>query len=367
MIDGFGEGAAMLTRMHHCIADGIALARVMLSLTDGSHDDVDDRTANGDQDRSHGLLGGVVASAARVAGAIGSATVQQVEMMALSPDHMARVAGKVSRDATTALRLLVTPADAATALKGDPGVSRRVAWTKPLPLPQIKAIGYDHKATVNDVLLAAMSGALRHYLHEHDSPVREIQAMVPFNLRPLDEPLPLRLGNKFGLVFLPLPVGTSGAYRRLVEVHRRMQEIKSGRDAPVSYGLLSLTGLTPEPVERRVIDLFTAKGTAVMTNVPGPHEPVYMAGTQVRSVLVWAPTSGHIGMSVSIFSYWNEVTIGLMVDAALIPDPDEIIEQVERELDVLAKLPAERDTYPRRGWQPSARTARSKTQERAHA
>ena len=117
-----------------------------------------------------------------------------------------------------------------------------------------------------------------------------------------------------------------------------MQEIKDGRDGPVSYGLLSLTGLTPEPVERRIVDMFSGKGTAVMTNVPGPREPVYLAGTPVRTVLVWAPTSGHIGMSVSIFSYRGEVTVGLMVDAALIPDPGQIVTQLEQELKVLSKL-----------------------------
>jgi diacylglycerol O-acyltransferase len=161
---------------------------------------------------------------------------------------------------------------------------------------------------------------------------------VPFNLRPLDQPVPRELGNKFGLVMLPLPVGTSGSYRRLTEVHRRMQEIKSGRDGPVSYALLGAMGMSPEPVERRIVDLFSAKGTAVMTNVPGPRAPVYLAGTPVRAVLVWAPTSGHIGMSVSIFSYRGEVTVGLMVDAALIPDPGEIVRQLEQELRTLGKL-----------------------------
>jgi diacylglycerol O-acyltransferase / wax synthase len=172
--------------------------------------------------------------------------------------------------------------------------------------------------------------------------VAEIQAMVPFNLRPLDEPVPRQLGNKFGLVFLPLPVGTSGSYRRLVEVHRRMQEIKGSRDGAVSYGLLSAMGFTPEPVERRIVDLFSAKGTAVMTNVPGPSEPVYLAGTPVRASLFWAPTSGHIGMSVSIFSYRGEVTVGLMVDAALVPDPGEIVKQLKRELTALGGLASPR-------------------------
>jgi hypothetical protein len=84
--------------------------------------------------------------------------------------------------------------------------------------------------------------------------------------------------------------------------------------------------------------MFSAKGTAVMTNVPGPRERVYFAGSRVSTVLVWAPTSGHIGMSVSIFSYQGEVTVGLMVDAALVPDPDRIVAELERELDALARL-----------------------------
>ena len=211
-----------------------------------------------------------------------------------------------------------------------------------MSLRRIKQIAHAHEATVNDVLLAAVSGGLRHYLQDRGSPVTEIQAMVPFNLRPLDQPIPRQLGNKFGLVFLPLPVGVSGSYRRLVEVHRRMHELKRSRDGAMSYALLSVTGLAPEPVERRVIDLFTAKGTAVMTNVPGPGATVYLAGAPIRTVLVWAPTSGHIGMSVSIFSYRGEVTIGLMVDAALIPDPDRIVTQLRRELRALGRLTPQR-------------------------
>ena len=74
-----------------------------------------------------------------------------------------------------------------------------------------------------------------------------------------------------------------------------------------------------------------------MTNVPGPKKPVYLAGTPVRTVLFWAPTSGHIGMSVSIFSYRGDVTVGLMVDATLIPDPELIVTQLERELRALGR------------------------------
>jgi diacylglycerol O-acyltransferase / wax synthase len=306
LVDGFGDGAAIITRMHHCIADGIALAQVMLSLTDSASDAGPDPTADRPPAAPGGRLTGLTRPAIRILGgaahvALGAG--RQGAQLISSPSHAASLAGAISRDAATTLRLLLTPADAATAIKGDPGVSRRVAWSSPLSLQEIKRVAHTHDATVNDVLLAAVSGALRHYLQDHDSSVAEIQAMVPFNLRDLDQPVPRELGNKFGLVFLPLPVGTSGSYRRLVNVHRRMQEIKNGRDGAVSYGVLSLTGRTPAPVERRIIDMFSAKGTAVITNVPGPRDPVYLAGTPIRTVLFWAPTSGHIGMSVSIFSY----------------------------------------------------------------
>jgi WS/DGAT/MGAT family acyltransferase len=363
MVDGYGEGCALIVRMHHCIADGIALARVMLSLTD-SEPEAGVAPPDEEQAAAPSALGRVL-GLGTPAVRLSSAALAQGAHIATSPSHAARLAGAIGRDGATLARLLLTPADAASAIKGDPGVSRRVAWSRPLSLPQIKHIAHSHDATVNDVLLAAVSGALRHYLQNRLSPTPEIQAMVPFNLRPLDQPVPRQLGNRFGLVMLPLPVGTSGSYRRLLEVHRRMHEIKTGRDGAVSYGILSAMGVTPEPVERRIVDLFSAKGTAVMTNVPGPREPVYLAGTPVRAVLVWAPTSGHIGMSVSIFSYRGEVAVGLMVDAKLIPDPDEIVKQLERELRALGRLSATplRVRLPQ-GAAPSVQTISTNTSKR---
>lgn len=366
MVDGFGEGAALIVRMHHCIADGIALARVMLSMTD-SMPNAGIRRFPSDhrRPRNRVIVGGLPVPGTwrlRWATDLGLATARQTASIVTSPRHVVKLGGAIARDAVTATRLLLTSADAASVIKGDPGVSRRVAWTRPLSLKTIKTIAHRHDATVNDVLLAAVSGALRHYLEDRGGPVHEIQAMVPFNLRPLDAPLPRELGNKFGLVFLPLPVGVSGSYWRLMEVHKRMREIKQSRDGAVSYELLSLTGLAPEPVERRIVDLFSAKGTAVMTNVPGPKEPVYLAGTPIRSVLVWAPTSGHIGMSVSIFSYRGEVTVGLMVDAALVPDPHEIVTRLEQEVRALAKLRAADTRRPPVGQVGPAHTRRHTAQ-----
>lgn len=363
LVDGYGEGCAVIVRMHHCIADGIALARVMLSLTDttrnagiaGSDEDLRPQ-AHRDARRSQRPLRALSAplwGAASLTGRTARAAARQGMDVAAHPTHAGRLAGDVVRDAATVVKLTLTPSDEASAIKGQPHVSRRVAWTEPLDLKLVKRIAHDHDATVNDVLLAAVSGALRHYLQRRGGAVSEIQAIVPFNLRPLDEPVPRELGNRFGLVFLPLPVGVSGSYRRLLEVHRRMDEIKHSRDAPVSYGILGAMGFAPLPIEKRVVDLFTGKGTAVMTNVPGPRRTVYFAGAPVKTVLVWAPTSGNIGMSVSIFSYCGAVTVGLMVDSALIPDPDAITDQLEEELQALAEL------------EPTIRRARVRRRSRA--
>ena len=347
LVDGLGAGCALIVRVHHCVADGIALGRVLLSLTDGSrrasaggaraargHVDGRARREPAARRLAAPLLGGVRASARA-----GQALARQGLGVATHPRHAGELAGAVARDAGTLVKLVLTPADAASALKGDPGVSRRVTWTEPIPLERVKATAHAHDATVNDVLLAGVSGALRHYLQERGESPREIQALVPFNLRPLDEPVPRDLGNRFGLVFLPLPVGTGGSYRRLIEVSRRMNAIKSSRDGPVSYGILEAIGLTPAGVERRVVDMFSGKGTAVMTNVPGPRKTVYLAGAPVRTILFWGPTSGSVGMSVAIFSYRGEVTVGLMVDAKLVPDPDAIVAGLEDELGALAALP----------------------------
>lgn len=336
LVDGYGSGAAMIIRMHHCIADGIALARVMLSLTDTEPDaGIAPHYRGWRMGRSRLLVGGVPVPGTRpvkTAIDLGGLIAREGLHLVTSPSHARHVAGLVARDGLEALKLLFAPTDAPTAVKGEPRVSRRVAWTTPLPLEEIKQVAHANDATVNDVLLAAVAGGLRHYLQGRGSQIGDVQALVPYNLRPLNRPIPRELGNRFGLVLVPLPVSQHGRFRRLVEVSRRMGEIKNSRAAPVSYEILSAAGAAPLAVEEMIVDLFSGKGSCVLTNVPGPREIVYFAGTAVRKVLVWAPTSGHIGMSISIFSYRGEVTVGLMVDAAMVPDPDRVVAEFEREL-----------------------------------
>lgn len=344
MVDGFGPGAALIVRMQHCIADGISLARVMMSLADSAPDAGIEGAADDQAGQTtRRPLSGIPVPGSRLlarAATMGSSVARQAVHAATSPGYAASLAGALGRDASAAARLFLTPADAATPIKGKPSVSRRVAWTGAISLAEVDRIAHSNHATINDVLMAALSGSLRSYLQSRGGLVREIQAVVPFNLRPLDAPVPRELGNRFGLVLVPLPVGVSGSARRLSEVHKRMREIKASGEGAVAYEAISLVGMAPEPVERRIVGWWTGKGTLVMTDVPGPKETVYLAGAPVTTVLIWAPTSGQIALSVSIFSYRGEVTIGVMADATLIPHPGEIATGVQRQIEELGEIAA---------------------------
>lgn len=332
VIDGYGEGTAVVTRMHHCIADGIALARVLLSLTDTEPD----AGLAPPAPEHHGGPLSALAGVGRAGAHAADASVHEWLTLARHPEaESSRLLGSAAANGRALAKLLLTSADTSSPLRGRLGVARRVRWTDPIDLGEVKAIGHATGTTVNDVVLAAVTGALHRYLAGRDGLVDEIRAMVPFNLRPLDEPLPRDLGNRFGLVYLSLPVGIEDPARRLAEVHRRMDAIKHSPEGRLSYAILGAIGATPVPVEQRLIELFTPKTTAVMTNVPGPRVPVYFAGSRVAGVLGWVPAGGEIGIGLSIFSYDGRLTVGLQVDAGLVPDPETILDAIGDELAAL--------------------------------
>jgi WS/DGAT/MGAT family acyltransferase len=198
-------------------------------------------------------------------------------------------------------------------------------------------VGQALGCSVNDVLLSCVAGALRGYLLEHgdDPHAVEIRALVPVNLRaPHDQ----GLGNWFGLVPLLLPLGIANPLARLYEVSRRMDALKGSYLAPISLGLLAGVGLMPKPLQQQVLDILANKASAVMTNLPGPQQPLYFAGRRLEQLMFWVPQSGDIGMGVSILSYAGGVQFGLITDAGLVPDPERIAQRFAVELERLVTV-----------------------------
>ena len=344
LIDGYEGGSALIVRIHHCIGDGIALISVALSITDGGNDPPSRKKrgaadpAAGDGDwLADSVIQPLTDIAVKALGFTGEGMARSVGALSqpqqlLGSVEMARVGYQVVGDVAA---LAVMSDDSPTRLKGMPAGDKRVAWNEPLPLDAVKSISKGLNCSINDVLLSCVAGAIGQYLRERDDDPagKEIRAMVPVNLRPLDQAW--QLGNKFGLAPLVLPIGISNPIERVYAVRQRMSELKGSYQPLLAFAVLAVAGLMIKPVQDAILNLFAKKATAVMTNVPGPQQPLTFCGSTIRQTMFWVPASGHIGVGVSILSYAGGVQFGLITDSALCPDPQAIIDRFQPEFDKL--------------------------------
>jgi diacylglycerol O-acyltransferase len=225
-----------------------------------------------------------------------------------------------------------------TVWTGKPGLTKAVAWSAPIPLEQIKAVGRAYGATLNDVLLTAVAGGLRRYLAKHHGEVDEVVWMVPVNLKPFAENLPPELGNYFALVFLPMPLGTVDLIPRLREIQHRMDRIKHSDEAVLTFGLQHIVSTSPSRMSFFLTNYFANKAVGVLTNVPGPRGPMTCAGAPVVQVIGFAPCSGDQPMTATILSYNGSVTVGFATDAGLVPDPEVLAGLVVQEITEMCEL-----------------------------
>jgi WS/DGAT/MGAT family acyltransferase len=267
--------------------------------------------------------------------AAGGKTWEKFAQMLADPAIAAGLAhegSEITRELAIALTL---PDDPKTALKGRLGVAKRVAWADPLPLAEVKVLGKALDCTVNDVLLACAAGAIRGYLRDEGGEVDgvTIRATVPVNLRPLEHAR--KLGNHFGLVFLDLPIGEPNPLRRLERVAACMRDLKGRRQAVVAFGLLAALGMAPAALQGPALELFSRKASAVATNVPGPQQPLFLAGVEVRELMFWVPQTGSIALGISILSYNGNVHFGVIGDHKRVRDPDAIVQRFAGEFEKL--------------------------------
>jgi len=225
--------------------------------------------------------------------------------------------------------------DSPTRFKGKPESAKRVAWADPIPLDEVKTIGKALGASVNDVLLSCVAGALARYLRDKgdDTDGVVIRALVPVNLRPIEKAY--KLGNQFGLVFLDLPIGIVNPIERLYAVRDTMDALKGSYQPVLALGILAAMGAGPRALQEALLAILARNATAVMTNVPGPQQPLWFAGARIDSLMFWVPQSGDIGMGVSILSYDGKVQFGLITDHKLCPDPEAVIARFGSEFETL--------------------------------
>ena len=361
------HGAVVMGRFHHAIADGVRLVQVTLGMCDQAPSAGPTRVGKklrrsttpsavaasaaknvgrGFTDVARSTLGtassviGEAATTAQtaVSGDVTGAAAKAVSdsgnifrqglTMLRNPERITDLTRLVSSSDNRALndvasvgKLALAGSSVDTVWTGTPGVEKGASWAPIFELPKVKEIGKATGTTVNDVLLAAVSAALTRYLREHgDDKVDEVVWMIPVSIKPLDAELPKDLGNHFALVAFRMPLGIDDVYERLDEVHQRMERIKASDEALLTFGVQKGISQAPRPVATALTNFFANKAVGVLTNVPGPREPMTLAGTEVQGVMGWAPCSGDQPMTICIFTYNDRVAVGFGTDATLVPD-----------------------------------------------
>ncbi len=294
-----GGGSALVARFHHSLADGTALASVLLRLTDSATPGPDPVPRRGP---------------------------------ARSP---ARRAIESSRAAVAMLatiaRLLLSLGEPPTHLRGALGPDKLLALTRPHDLDGVRDLARARGVSINDVLLAATAGGLRHHLLEQGSAVADLRALVPVDLRG-GQAVPADLGNLFGVVVVRLPVGRPDPVERLRAVTHRTLRRKLSAEAGGTFLLLRVVGALPHFARALAVAVLEESVSMVVTNVPGPRQQLRIGSCPIEDVAFWAPTVGRVGLGVSLFSYAGTVTVGVAVDARLGLDAVRLAEAIDDEI-----------------------------------
>jgi WS/DGAT/MGAT family acyltransferase len=340
LIEKYDGGSAVIMRIHHCYADGIALIQVMLSMTDADREGRVQGPVPPPPRAPESSADDPLDALFRMASKIGSGLVEKGAGIWHDPAKAVAFARQGSAFTQELARLALMGEDSPTRFKGRPAVPKRVAWAEPIAVSEVKTVGRALECSINDVLLSSVAGALRSYLIGKGDSVEGVcmRALVPVNLRPPEKAW--KLGNRFGLVFLDLPIGIENPVERLYAVRENMRVLKGSYQPVVALGLLAAMGAGPKALQEQLLALLARNATAVMTNVPGPQQPLYLGGARIDGMMFWVPQSGDIGLGVSILSYNDEVRFGVVADRGLCPDPDRVIDGFAPEFEklVLATL-----------------------------
>lgn len=338
-VENYEEGSAIIARLHHSLGDGIALMQVLLSMAETSPDSaVTANSVDPGKDGSKASTGPVktLKSSESLPNTINAQDILEESRRMFADAEYARTRLRQGLDFATDIgKLALRWPDPKTLYKGPLGMRKSAAWSDPISLDEIKQIKNIFQATVNDVLITIMAGALGRYIEERGRTTNNvnIRGIVPVNLRPIE--LDEELGNKFGLVFLTLPIGIDDPVERLHRVKQNMDSIKASTEPVATFGILNLIGAAPPKLEEFAVDFFDSKGTTVITNVPGPQTQLYLAGVPIDTIMAWVPQSGRIGLGISIISYNGQVWLGVATDDGLVPDPENVIKYFNEEFEMM--------------------------------
>lgn len=350
-VDNYVDGKAIILRVHHCYADGLALISVFNSITDGSanvapftvaqaaSNEESPAEQNYEWPKYQRLIDSATERAERYAKLAKKLSGEGVSILR-DQDAMRGIVGDGVRAAAELAQLATMPADPKRTFKGKLGVRKTCAWSEPVSFDKFHGIAKVVGCKINDLLLSCVAGAFREELiragEELDG--RRVHVTLPVNIRPLEKTdvseNPDDLGNQFGTVFAGLPVDIENPLERVYKIKHDMIALKQSLQPALSYGILYAAGMLPKSMQKALTESFGNKTSAVLSNVPGPRESRYIAGSRIKEQMFWVPQTGDLGIGLSIISYGGQIQFGIVGDARILPNPERIVAQFVSQIEL---------------------------------
>jgi len=320
---------ALISKTHHCMVDGVSATDLLSVLLDAEREPVRGPALPwkpAPEPSSAELVAQPLAR--RLVSPIGAASA--LRALARAPRDAAELALSTARG-TAAMRGLLRPSPG-TSLNGPIGPHRRWAWAH-AQLSDVKAVRAGLGGTINDVVLAAISGGFRDLLSARgeDPDGRTLRTLVPVSVRrPGERGI---YNNRVSAMFAELPVGIPDPGARLQSVRRQMDELKRSQQAVAGDVLTSLSGFAPSMLlalgMRVAFRMPQRTINTVTTNVPGPQLPLFLAGRRMLEAIPFVPLGGQVRVGVAIFSYDGALKFGVTGDYDTAPDIEVLCRGIE--------------------------------------
>ena len=343
LVEGLADNRwAIISKVHHCMVDGVAGTELMQLMFDLEPDAKHEAPKEWTPRRPP-------SGVSLLAESLSDAAVHPVRALSSLPS-----AGNATRSAKALLdqgkavaqtvpslaKQAITPT--ARSLNGPIGPHRRWAWTEG-KFEEFKAVRTAFGGTVNDVVLAAITGGFRDLLQgrgELSSEKLVVRSMGPVSVRKSDQKG--SMNNQVSAVFVDLPVGLPDPKERLAAIRGQMDEYKKAMSAVDANSIIDMGNYVAPALLALGVRAALAAGQfvcqAVTTNVPGPRFPLYVLGQKMVSAYAYVPIAGGTRCSIGIFSYQNTMTFGLNADFDGYPDLETLSGGIRRGLDELLTL-----------------------------
>ena len=327
---------ALLSKTHHALVDGVSGVDIVTVLFDASPDPLpvaapEDEWIPRPLPTSAQLLAEALLERATMPTEI----IRGVRATLRGPRHVATRLGR-ALGGVGAVARLATASAPDSPLNVRIGPHRRFTWVRG-DLAQFKAVKNALGGTVNDVVLAAVAGALGRYLRTHGQAIDDtvLRAMVPVSVRADVERG--ALGNRVAAMWVPLPIGLTDPIQRLLTISRDMDGIKESGQAVGAQVLTELTGFAPPTIMAQAARLQARQRmfNLVVTNVPGPQIPLYLLGRQLEALFPMVPLAANQALGIAVMSYNGQLNFGLNADYDALPDLEALADALRASIDEL--------------------------------